>query len=195
MNTRVIDKNSFREMPWANGGGVTTELLAHKDAVSGRMLWRLSMAGVASEGPFSHFAGYDRILVLIEGRGLRLSHADGTGHDLSNVYDLASFPGDGETHATLAHGPIRDFNVIADRSTFRPSVIVTGTGNNNRVSIHASVLAVFAVNGDLLIADPDAAGHHLPEGDLLLVEAPQQGDWSVSGATAIVVQLMQLEEE
>jgi len=194
MNIRAIDKTMFREMPWANGGGITTELFAHRNERSGRILWRISMAGVSSDGPFSHFAGYDRILVLMEGQGLRLSHRDGTEHYLSNAYDLAIFPGDIETHATLTHGPVQDFNVIADRSTYRPAVTVIRAGNNNHVSIHASVLAVFAVDNDLLIADPAMGNHYVQKGDLFLVETPQRGDWTVSGATAIVTQLLLLGE-
>jgi environmental stress-induced protein Ves len=191
-NYRVINKTRFRKMPWANGGGVTTELIAHSDEQSDRILWRLSMAGVTSDGPFSHFAGYDRILVLMQGRGLTLSHGDGAEQVLSTVYDMASFPGDAQTRATLAEGPIQDFNVIADRSTFAASVIVTRAGTECRVPIHASVLAVFAVDDDLLIVGPDEAGHPVPKGDLLLVEAPQQGDWRVCGATAIIVQLVKI---
>ena len=181
-------------MPWSNGGGVTTECFAHREEGSDRILWRISMAGVDADGPFSHFAGYDRILVLMEGQGLRLSHRDGTEHDLCNVYDLAYFGGDAETHASLAGGPVQDFNVIADRSTFRPAVTVIQSGSNNRLSISASVLAVFAIDNDLLIADPDMGSYHLPEGDLLLVEGPTQGDWAVSGATAIVTQLLRVAE-
>lgn len=191
MTMRIIDKSKFRQMPWANGLGVTTELVVHKDEPSGRILWRLSMAAVDTDGPFSHFAGYDRILVLLDGRGLTLSHEDGTEQVLSHLYEFASFPGDAGTHATLAGGPVQDFNVIADRSTFKPSVTVTEPGNADRVPVSASVLAIYAVDDDLVIVDPDTGSHPLSRGDLLLVQAPKQGGWNVSGATAIVVQLFQ----
>jgi environmental stress-induced protein Ves len=191
MKTRVIDKTMFREMPWANGGGVTTELFVHKDERSGRILWRISMAGVDADGPFSHFAGYDRVLVLLQGQGLRLSHQDGTEDYLRSAYELACFAGDIGTCATLTHGPVQDFNVITDRSTFKSAVTVVRAGINNRLPINASVLAVFAVDMDLVIADPAMGRHCAPRGDLLLVDTPQQGDWTVSGATAIVIQLFQ----
>ena len=60
-------------MPWANGGGETTELHSNLQEGSDRMLWRISMADVLSAGPFSHFDGYDRVLVLLEGNGIGLS--------------------------------------------------------------------------------------------------------------------------
>lgn len=179
----------FREMPWVNGKGVTTELFAYKKERSDRVLWRISMAGVSCDGPFSHFAGYDRILVLIEGLGLRLSHGDGTEHCLSSAYQQATFAGDVATHATLNDGPVQDFNVISDRSAFRPTVTILAGGGSNRVSINADVLAIYAVDDSLLIVDPGMQSHPLQKGDLLLVDAPRQGKWTVSGATAIVTQL------
>jgi environmental stress-induced protein Ves len=189
-NARVIEKALFRDMPWANGMGVTTELYAHRNEHSDRILWRISMASVSSDGPFSHFAGYDRILVLVEGPGLRLSHQDGTEHCLTHAYQLAAFPGDVATHATLIDGPVQDFNVITDRSAFRSTVTIVSSGSN-RVSINADVLAVYAADDNLLIADPDLHSHPVRKGDLLLVDAPRQGTWSFSDATAIVIQLSQ----
>ena len=195
MKMRIIDKTTFREMPWANGAGVTTELFVHKDATSGRILWRLSMAGVDSDGPFSHFEGYDRILVLLSGQGITLVHGDGTEHRLVNVYDLAVFPGDAGTHATLSGDPVRDFNVIVDRARFRPAVTVIQPGGANPVSVAADVLGVFAVDEDLVVLDPGKDSHQLSRGDLLLVDGPQQGDWRFSGATAIVIQIRALSDD
>jgi environmental stress-induced protein Ves len=192
MKARVIDKAIFKEMPWANGMGVTTELFAYKNQQSDRILWRISMASVSSDGPFSHFAGYDRILVLMAGSGLRLSHQDGTEHVLSSAYQLAAFPGDVATHATLLNGPVQDFNVIADRSAFKPTVTIL-SGGNHRVPIEADVLAVYAVDDSLLITDPGMRSHPVQKGDLLLVDAPDQGNWSFSGATAIVTQLTKIQ--
>lgn len=65
-------------MPWKNGGGVTRELvkLPHPTDPA-RFLARLSIATVATSGPFSAFPGIDRTLLMLEGRGMRLS-LDGT---------------------------------------------------------------------------------------------------------------------
>jgi environmental stress-induced protein Ves len=191
MNARIINKAMFRKMPWANGMGTTTELFAHRNERSDRILWRISMATVSSDGPFSHFAGYDRILVLIEGAGLRLDHQDGTEHCLTSAYQLAIFSGDVATHATLIDGPVQDFNVIADRSAFKPAVTIV-SGGNNRVSIDTDVLAVYAVNDGLLINDPDMHSYPVQKGDLLLADAARRGNWSFSGATAIVTQLSKI---
>ena len=181
----------FRDMPWANGMGVTIELFAHRNEQTDRMLWRISIAAVTADGPFSHFAGYDRVLVLLEGAGIWLRHQDGTEQHLGGAYQLAAFAGDVGTHATLVDGPVRDFNVIADRSAFQPSVTIV-SGRSHRVSIDADVLAVYALDDKLQIVDPDRHRHAVRKGDLLLVDAPCRGNWSFSGATAIVTQLARI---
>ena len=52
-------------MPWKNGGGVTSELARSPQA--DEFDWRLSVAEVATDGPFSQFPGIDRLLVLLSG--------------------------------------------------------------------------------------------------------------------------------
>ena len=61
--------------PWANGHGSTREL-AHDV----RRSWRLSMADIGRDAPFSTFPGIDRILVVVDGE-VRL-RVDGIEHHL-----------------------------------------------------------------------------------------------------------------
>ena len=60
-------------VPWKNGGGVTREVAAFPDGAGfDDFLWRISMAEVRADGPFSVFPGVDRVLAVLEGR-LRLA--------------------------------------------------------------------------------------------------------------------------
>lgn len=61
--------------PWANGRGSTREL-AH-DA---RRSWRLSIADIGQDAPFSTFPGIDRIFIVVDGE-VRL-RVDGVEHCL-----------------------------------------------------------------------------------------------------------------
>ena len=61
----------YRSMPWRNGMGVTREI-AREPAEGEDFRWRLSLATVASSGPFSSYAGYRRSVTLIEGEGFQL---------------------------------------------------------------------------------------------------------------------------
>ena len=60
-------------MPWKNGGGTTAEIAAFPDGAGFNAFdWRISLAEVASDGPFSAFPGIDRTLMLVEGARLAL---------------------------------------------------------------------------------------------------------------------------
>ena len=67
VSIRIIDSSTARQLPWKNGKGETIELArAERD---GALLWRLSMATVAEDGPFSIFAGIERNLTVLDGAG------------------------------------------------------------------------------------------------------------------------------
>ena len=71
-------RSALPAQPWKNGGGVTREVLCLPEG-SGfeRFDWRVSIAHIASSGPFSSFPGVDRVITLLEGAGVHLRSADG----------------------------------------------------------------------------------------------------------------------
>lgn len=96
--------------PWANGGGVTRELATHQ--IGGQVAWRISVAEIERDGPFSRFPGLARVHTIIDGAGLDLQGAEGT----LKARPFAPLPFDGalELQAGLLDGPCRAFNVIYD---------------------------------------------------------------------------------
>ena len=103
-------------MPWKNGMGSTTEIAIHPaDAKLDDFDWRVSMAQVASDGPFSSFASIDRTLLVLEGNGIALSVA-GQPDVRIDRETIHSFPGDQPTSARLIAGPIIDLNVMSRRT-------------------------------------------------------------------------------
>ena len=59
---------------WKNGGGSTKQLLISPiNAELTEFDYRLSIASIGSNGPFSLFNGIDRQLVILEGNGVELS--------------------------------------------------------------------------------------------------------------------------
>jgi uncharacterized protein len=107
-------------MPWANGRGFTHEVMASPN--SDDWDWRLSIAEVAEDGPFSVLPGVDRILVVATGNGITLDIA-GTSHKLKR-FDKLHFVGESETVGELTNGPIYDVNLMVkrDRSIGEPRV-------------------------------------------------------------------------
>lgn len=107
--------------PWKNGGGVTREVAAWPPGAGlDAFDWRISLADVAADGPFSAFPGVDRVLTVIDGQGLVLE-IDGRTTPLKPGAPFA-FPGEAAVMARLPAGPIRDLNVMVRRSAWTATV-------------------------------------------------------------------------
>ncbi|MFJ6754862.1 HutD family protein [Streptomyces sp. NPDC091273] len=110
--------------PWKNGGGVTREIAARPEgAGTGDFAWRVSLAEVAADGPFSSFPGVDRILTLAEGAGMDLAVA-GVRHLVDERFAPRDFAGDEPTDCRLLDGPVVNFNVMYRRSETRAETAV-----------------------------------------------------------------------
>ncbi len=113
-------------MPWKNGAGTTTEIaidLPNAD-VGGRFRWRLSIADVERSGPFSAFPGYERTIMVIAGRGMDLAVGDQPARRLERLFEPFVFSGDATAECRLLDGPIRDFNLMAERSSLQSRMTV-----------------------------------------------------------------------
>ncbi len=121
---RLLQPADYVRMPWKDGGGQTTEIASHPPgATLAGFDWRVSIADVATDGPFSSFAGVDRTLVLLAGAGMRLagaSHAT----ELRAPYEPYAFSGEDATSCALVDGPVRDFNLMVRRVRARGEVVV-----------------------------------------------------------------------
>lgn len=164
--------------PWKNGGGTTREIAvwppgAGMDAFA----WRVSVADIVADGPFSAFPGIDRQIALLEGAGVHLqAHDDSFCHKLTAIGEPFGFAGDTAVHATLVEGPTRDFNVMARRGVCHADVALqrqpfeVETGND--------AVMVFVIRGEWRSAD----GLSLRDGEGLLVSA---GAGGASGRLAL----------
>ena len=120
---QILRAHQHRVMPWKNGGGSTTEIaLSPPGAGIDGFDWRISMAVVAADGPFSAFPGIDRSLAILDGAGLVLHGLTGGPVRLERTTEPFGFPADADVAATLLEGPITDLNVMTRRGRFRSQV-------------------------------------------------------------------------
>ena len=112
---RAADQPRIR---WRNDGGWTRDV-ARDSPNEHYFSWRVSIADVEADGPFSFFNGFDRLLVLLEGVGMDLMFPE-TGEVIGVRPDArrARFAGEAAITAELLDGPTTDFNLIWDRSRF-----------------------------------------------------------------------------
>lgn len=111
--SRILRAADYRRGRWKNGAGWTSEV--HREPDVDDWKWRLSIAEVETDVPFSTFPGVERQLVLLSGAGMRLRFDNGKVHELSNPFDMIGFSGDQSLVGELLDGPTRDFNLMWKR--------------------------------------------------------------------------------
>ena len=99
-------------MPWVNGGGTSYEIASDRNE-AGKWAWRLAMAPVNEDGPFSRIECVNRFLTVVEGAGMLLSVDRKKLPCL--LMRVVRFRGDAITDATLTDGPIVDINLMVRR--------------------------------------------------------------------------------
>jgi len=126
MPMHCFDRAELPTMPWKNGGGVTREIACVPSGAGLEQFdWRVSIAHVASGGPFSSFPGVDRVITLLEGAGMRLFSAEESiDHRLDQVLAPWSFPGEALIQCSLLGADCEDFNVMTRRGRCRAEVLV-----------------------------------------------------------------------
>lgn len=123
-NIQIIRYEECESSLWKNGGGSTKQLLIWpKGADLSNFDFRISIATISSDGPFSLFHGIDRQLCILEGEGVKL-HIKG--NDLGQTEEIILRPNDppfcfsGETiiESMLLNKEVLDFNVMTKSKSY-----------------------------------------------------------------------------
>lgn len=166
--------------PWRNGGGLTHELVSQP---AGDWRWRVSVARIDRDGPFSHFLGVQRHFAVLRGAGVELD-IDGARHTVHAGGPTLAFDGGQACHARLIAGPTLDFNLMSRaaparlqrcRGQARP-----GWGSGQVAGLYACAPARLQGCGQEWTLQAD---------ELLWTERLPAGDWSVQGEDALAFAL------
>lgn len=204
---RLIPSASYRRGRWKNGAGWTREIHAEPVASPGEgadagdagadrgvaaeeWSWRLSIAEIEQDGPFSVFPGVDRELVLLQGHGLRLRFEDGAEHVLVPPFQRLRFAGERGVVGELTDGRTEDFNVMWRRDRVETCVL-------HRPLVGAMV--VFADPGQTWVIHllagqarvSGSAGFEVSAGDTVLLRAGEQRQRHVldGGGEALLIRI------
>ena len=140
---QIIRKADLTEISWKNGGGITRNIATHGDERG--MLWRLSMADVTQDGPFSAFDGLTRILTVIEGDGLVLHGPDRDWH--AGFAQPVTFDGGTPIMAELTQGPLTDFNLMFDTVRCTSTAQVLSGPATQTIGAEGQTLVVHVITG------------------------------------------------
>ncbi len=191
MNYTIIPPHDFLNMPWKNGQGVTRELRIRQIEKNKPFDWRISRAVVDQDGSFSNFSGYDRILVMLEGKGMDLFHADGQIHQFRTPYDMAEFSGEPGTRASLVNGPIQDFNIMTRKDRCSACVDLFKAKGTYDLDVDATDFLVYAPEQDIILKRSEKDTISLPAGHLFHQAGKPKLNlsWQLQGKNMICIQI------
>lgn len=161
----VIKKDQFREMPWKNGLGITQEIdifPSHSDFTKGDFHWRVSSAVIKTANTFSQFPGYDRLLTVLSGAGLRLNGS------LLGPLEIQEFPGEEKIECTLIDGLVADMGIIYKRDMYRCDMQIVSISQNTKFFFGEGVHYIKGVSGEISVA-----GTELASEDVLKIEGSE----------------------
>lgn len=190
---RIINADHYRRLLWKNGGGETIEIAKYPpNADLDAFGWRISMATVGSDGPFSAFQGVERTLCVLSGAGISLTVGNSDPVKLESKSAPFSFPADAPATAHLIDGPITDFNVMTRRSAWRHTArkVQTAAGAVLTIDNSAAHTIVFCRSGAFETGIGIAIASLAANATLWLERG---GDpwtlWSVESGALLIVQI------
>ncbi|CAN7709060.1 HutD family protein [Rhizobium leguminosarum] len=167
---RILRAGDHKRMPWKNGKGETVEIAVFPpDASINDFEWRISMATVAEDGPFSIFPGIDRTLAILDGNGMVLEVEGSSPVLLTMASDPLAFPADVPVAARLEDGAITDLNVMTRRDGLTHTLIRIDVDGSKAVPLPPSTCLLLCHRGALSFRRGDDTGA-LAAGDALLID-------------------------
>jgi len=152
---RLLKAADRAAVPWKNGGGITHDVIVSPaGATMDTFDWRVSIAEIAGDGPFSRFPGIDRKLAVLKGKvALTVEGAEAT--VLSPETAALNFHGESAVTGHLVDGPSTDLNVMTRRGRFTSKLAKQSAAQpkiNTPASLIIALNPLTVTSGNRLIA-------------------------------------------
>ncbi|HEX8479950.1 MAG TPA: HutD family protein [Telluria sp.] len=188
--TLLIPFAGLESAAWKNGGGSTTELaLAPPGAGLDSFDWRISLATIAADGPFSLFGGVDRSLALVEGPGVYLDIDEEGRFALCDDEPLLEFAGESHVIATLAGAPTTDFNVMTRRERCHHKLGRRVLNGPSEFAPRGDITVLFLAEGESLAVCSDSERIGLVRYDCVVFDTTTVWTLEALQATVFVVDI------
>lgn len=139
----LLDPAGYLRTPWKNGGGTTVDI-----ALSGDV-WRFGRTPIVQPGPFSDYAGYDRVQVLVSGSGLVLETPQGE-IDVRQPFRPVRFTGETPIVSRLESGPVEVVNLIGARAHVQVDIAVLD--EDRTLVLQPGTHIAYSPHGDATVA-------------------------------------------
>jgi len=186
MTWKLIRLSDAVATRWRNGGGVTRELASWPEGAD--WIWRISVAQVAADGPFSHFPGVQRLFCVLQGNGVRLA-VDGRVHEVTVGSGPLEFDGAATVECLLLAGPTQDLNLMVRRG--RASAAMSRLVDpRSWVTAEQGFVAIYACDATATVrAQANAAALDVPPRTLAWARLPAGAPVEVETSGAICMEL------
>ena len=169
---------------WKNGGGSTTEIAVFPpDAGFEDFDWRVSLATIAADGPFSVFPGVERTLALVEGHGMTLDVDDET-ILVSPAEPVIAFDGESQVAAKLNRGPSIDFNAMTRLDRCYHRFGRRSLDGPSKFVARADVTLLFLAEGDSLELCSEEQRINMVRYDAVLLDPGTT--WKLEGGQGVI---------
>ncbi|MEO8527337.1 MAG: HutD family protein [Caldimonas sp.] len=116
----TLDPSGYGRTAWKNGGGVAIDIAGESRPGPASIgwdatLWRFGRTTISTGGPYSDLTGFDRLQMVVAGRGLVLQTPAGE-IDVREPFVAVRFRGEPAIVSRLESGPVEVVNLIAARS-------------------------------------------------------------------------------
>ena len=188
--TLLIPFASLESTTWKNGGGSTTEVVVSPVGASlDTFDWRISLATIATDGPFSIFPGIDRTLALVDGPGVLLDMGEEGKFALTHDDPIIEFPGEAAVGATLTGGQTTDFNVMTRRARCHHRLGRRLISGSSEFAPRGDVTILFLAEGDNLSVSSDSERIGMVRYDAVIFDTGTVWTLEASVATVFVVDI------
>lgn len=184
--TVLIPYASLEPAPWKNGGGSTIEIaVSPPGAPFDEFDWRISLATIAHDGPFSVFRDIDRTLALVEGPGVSLDIDGDARFVLNEDSPIVEFPGEAEVTASMLGAPTTDFNVMTRRSRCHHRLGRRSLEGISEFAPRGDITILFLAEGESLSVSSDTERIGMVRFDAVIFDTDTV--WKLETGTAAVL--------
>ncbi|CDG17683.1 HutD family protein [Xenorhabdus doucetiae] len=122
MKIKCFDYATLPRLQWSEGKGETRDIVCWP--VSDDFAWRACFTTLHQSGVVGQFPDIERTIILLKGKGIRLTSPGFLEHELVKKMTPFNFSGDILGHAELLDGPVQCFNIMTRRSCWASEVSV-----------------------------------------------------------------------
>ncbi len=133
---KIIRFAQHQKMKWKNGLGESSQIAIFPEGAQlSNFLWRLSSAHIMRSSAFSIYEGYERLLCITKGPGLRLKYQNGR-DEFINKHQVIRFRGEEQIFCEVEDQEIFDIGFVFERTKIDATMKLEKLATRNGIKVH-----------------------------------------------------------